>query len=409
MHLLLIHQAFVSPNEPGGTRHYELTKYLVQNGHDVTILASNISYLTGKSVLKLHGLFGKENLEGINLLRAYTYSSLHKSFIWRVVSFISFMISSIITALTVKNIDLVMGTSPPIFQAFSAWVVAIIKRKQFILEIRDLWPEFAIDMGVLKNKTLILMSKWLEKFLYSRARHFIVNSPAYRDYLMSKGVSEYKISFISNGVDPQMFLENADETAFRKKWQLGNDFLVTYTGALGLANDIPVILRTAHRLSEYPDIKFLFVGDGKERKNLENLADELCLKNVIFTGSVPKSEMSAIISTSDLCVATLQDIPMFKTTYPNKVFDYMACAKPTLLAIDGVIREVIESSGGGVFVPPGDDESLAKTIKDLKANPETLRNMGLSARSYVSQNFDRKNQAVQFRDLLETISSEKNL
>lgn len=409
MHLLLTHQAFVSPDEPGGTRHYELTKNLVQNGHSVTIIASNISYLTGKSVVKNQGLFVKENLEGINLLRAYTYSALHRNFIWRVVSFISFMISSFLTAITVKNVDVVMGTSPPIFQAFSTWLLAALKRKPFILEIRDLWPEFAINMGVLKNRILISMSRWLEKFLYLRATHFIVNSPAYRDYLISKGVNKNRIAFISNGVDLNMFKEKIDGKAFRHKWQLGDDFLITYTGALGMANDIPVILRAADRLRDIPDIKFLLVGDGKEKRNLEKLVDELKLKNVIFTGSVPKLEMPEVIAASDICIATLQNIPMFKTTYPNKVFDYMASAKPTILAIDGVIREVIESSGGGIFVPPGDDKSLAQAINYFRNNPEMRKKMGLSARSYVTKHFDRKTHARQFKELLENIAYEKNL
>ena len=403
VHILLIHQAFVSPNEPGGTRHYELTRNLVQNGHNVTIIASKLSYLTGVSVINGNGLFIKEDLDGINLLRAYTYSALHKNFIWRVISFISFMVSSFITALTVKNVDAVMGTSPPIFQAFSAWLISAIKNKPFVLEIRDLWPEFAIDMGVLKNRFLIILSKWLEKFLYSRATHFIVNSPAYKTYLISKGVLDHKISFISNGVDTNMFNIKANGNAFRNKWHLNNDFVVTYTGALGMANDIPVILKAADKLKNHSDIKFVFVGDGKDRKNLEKMAKTMLLDNVLFTGPVPKSDMPEVIAASNACIATLQNIPMFKTTYPNKVFDYMAAAKPTILGIDGVIRKVIEESKGGVFVPPGNDKEIAQTVKFLYEHPEQGTQMGMNARAFVTKKFNRKIHAQQFINLLENI------
>lgn len=407
MHLLLIHQAFVSPNEPGGTRHYELTKNLVDGGDQVSIVASKISYLTGQEIAKKGGVFHKENLNGIDLFRAYAYPALHKNFVWRVIAFISFMVTSFIAALTTKNVDVVMGTSPPIFQALSAWLISAVKRKPFILEIRDLWPEFAIDMGVLKNRILILLSKWLERFLYSRATCFIVNSPAYKTYLISKGVEGHKISFISNGVDPEMFQALTDGKEFREKWHLNGAFVVTYTGAVGVANDIPVILKAANRLNENSDIKFLIVGDGKERKNLENIANEMKLHNILFTGAVPKSQMAEVIAASDACVATLQNIPMFKTTYPNKVFDYMASAKPTILGIDGVIRQVIESAGGGMFVTPGDDEALAKAVEMLKDNPDRAKKMGLSARAYVIEHFDRKNQARQFKELIENTAYKK--
>ena len=171
MHILLIHQAFVSPNEAGGTRHYELSRHLVQQGHQVTIVASDLSYLTGERTTARPRLVTQELLDGIQVLRTYTYPALHRSFFWRVISFFSFMFTSLVAALRVKNVDLVMGTSPPIFQAVSAWLVAALRRLPFLLEIRDLWPEFAIDMGVLKNLLLIRLSRWLERFLYARSHH----------------------------------------------------------------------------------------------------------------------------------------------------------------------------------------------------------------------------------------------
>lgn len=138
MHVLLIHQVFTSPNVQGGTRHYELAQHLVRDGHRFTVVASDLAYATGQRIVAKRRLITEQQLENIQVLRAYTYSSLHRSFSWRVVSFLSFMLTSVAAALRAGPVDLVMGTSPPIFQAVSTWLVAVIRRRPFLLEIRDL-------------------------------------------------------------------------------------------------------------------------------------------------------------------------------------------------------------------------------------------------------------------------------
>jgi glycosyltransferase involved in cell wall biosynthesis len=403
MHILLIHQAFVSPDEPGGTRHYELARHLVQRGHECTIVASDLSYLTGQRALASGELVTQQNIEGVRVLRAYTYPSLHRSFVWRVISFLSFMLTSLRAAIQAGPVDLVVGTSPPIFQLVSAWLIAALRRRPFLLEIRDLWPEFAIDLGVLRNPVLIALSRWLERFLYARATHFLVNSPAYADYLRNKGIPETKISLIANGVDPTMFDPQADGHTIREELTLGNKFVVTYTGALGLANDIDTILRAAGLLREESTIHFLFVGDGKERPNLERQARTLALPNVTFTGSRPKRHMPDVLAASNACVATLKNIPMFRTTYPNKVFDYMAAGRPTILAIDGVIRHVVEASGGGIYVSPGNDVALAAAVRRLHHDRVQSHTMGTAARTYVIEHFNRHRQAEQFIGLVQCL------
>ena len=400
MNLLLIHQAFVSPREAGGTRHFELARYLRQQGHQVTIVASDVSYLTGEKVLQHKGVVGQEDIEGIHVLRAFALPTLHKNFFWRVMAFLVFMITSVWAALRVSNPDIIMGTTPPLFQAISAWFVALLRRKPFLLEIRDLWPEFAIDMGVLTNPLLIRMSRWVESFLYARADHLLVNSPAYRDYLIEKGIPEEKISFIPNGVDTSMFNPMDGGESVRQEFGLDDKFLVSYAGALGLANDIETALRAARRLQDMTRIHFLLVGDGKERPRLEQQAREWGLSNVTFVGVRPKSEMPRFLAASDACLAILKDIPMFRTTYPNKVFDYMAAGRPTILAIDGVIRQVVESAQGGVFVPPGDDEALADAIAYLVNHPQRAQEMGQNARRYVEKHFERHDQARAFEQVL---------
>lgn len=404
MHTLLIHQAFTSPAEAGGTRHFELAQHMSQVGHRFTIVASNLSYLSGQSATEQNRLVYRQKIGDVQILRTYAYASLHKSFIWRVVSFLSFMITSVWAALSAGPVDVVMGTTPPIFQAVSAVFVAKLRRRPLLLEVRDLWPEFAIDMGVLRNSFLIALARKLERFLYQEADHILVNSPAYQKYLVAQGVSEAKISLIANGVSVDQFDPSSLGESIREKYGLCHKFVITYAGALGLANDIPNILAAAELLRENTHIHFLLVGDGKERGNLERVVAEKKLTNVTFTGPQPKSKVGEFLAASDACIATLQPIPMFTTTYPNKVFDYMAAGRPTLLAIDGVIREVVEAADGGIFVPPGDSKRLAVQVLAWSLQPEDCRAMGERARAYVQENFDRKSQARDFQSLLEQIS-----
>jgi glycosyltransferase involved in cell wall biosynthesis len=404
MHILLIHQSFVSPDEPGGTRHYEFARHLVQCGHKFTIVASDLNPLTGQSVVNRDGVIAEQHFDGVRVLRAFTYPTLHRSFAWRVVSFISFMATSVWAARRAGPVDVVIGTSPPIFQGVSAWLVARLRRRPFVLEIRDLWPEFAISLGVLTHPILSALSRWLERFLYACANHIVVNSPAYCSYLMEKGVTKSKISLIPNGVDPDMFNVHTAIGKVRDELSIKNDvFIATYAGALGLANDVETILYSAAYLLNDDKIHFILVGDGKERRNLENQAIALKLKNVTFLGPQPKARMPEILAASNACIATLKDIPMFRTTYPNKVFDYMAAGRPTILAIDGVIREVVEAAGGGVFVPPGNAAALADAIRMLSQNPQQAQAMGAAARVYVTKNFNRRQQAARFAALIQQL------
>ncbi len=399
MKILLINQVFVSPDEPGHTRHYELAKYLQNSGDEFVIVASDLNYQTGQRTVEHTGLVSEQIIDGVRVLRTYIYPAIHRSYFWRILSFFSFMFSSIIAAMRVKNVDIIMGTTPPIFQAFSAWVVAFLRRKPFLLEVRDLWPEFIVSMGVFKNPILIKLARMLEMFLYRRATHILVNSPAYKDYIVGKGISGDKITFIPYGADIEMFHPGVDGSRIRQELNLQDKFLVLYTGAFGQANDIYTILRAASHLKEEKTIQFVLFGDGKERPKLQVEAHKLQLTNLLFAGVRPKHQMPAIIAASDLCLAILQDVPMFRTTYPNKVFDYMAAGKPTLLIIDGVIRQVIEDSQAGVFVNPGDDQQLASTILALSTQPYQLKWMGNNAREYLEKHLDRQIMLEKTRDL----------
>ena len=390
MRTLLINQAFVSPDEPGHTRHFELAQYLRGQGHELVIVGSDTNYQTGEKIIRHRGIAVDQHIEGVRIIRAKIPAALHHSYFARVLAFISFMVTSTLASLRVMDIDLVMATTPPIFQALSTWFVAAVRRKPFLLEVRDLWPEFGISMGVLKNPVVIWFSRRLEHFLYRMADSILANSPAYVDYLLSRSVPAQKITYIPYGTDIDMFRPDIDPGDWRQRWGLQDKFIALYAGALGQANDIFTIVRAAQHLQSNRDIHIVLVGDGKMRKPLEVEVERIGLANVHFAGVVPKRDMPSIIRSADVCLAILQDIPMFRTTFPNKVFDYMASGKATVLVIDGVIRQLIEESGGGVYVPPGDDRALADALQSVQQQPGRLEQMGVSAREFICDRMDRR-------------------
>lgn len=396
MHILLIHQAFAAIDEPGGTRHHEFARLFAADGQRVSIIASQVSYLTGKQAKTSKVTLDAGGL--ITIYRTYTYPALHKSFFHRIFSFLSFMFSSFFKSLSIHHVDAVWGTSPPIFQSFTAWLVARLKGVPFILEIRDLWPAFAIAVGVLNNKTLITLSQWLERFLYRHADLIVVNSPGFIEHIQARGGKN--ICLIPNGADPLFFREvPGDPRKNHPEWQ--GKFVVLYTGAHGMSNDLQVVLQAASLLREHTDIHFVLLGDGKEKPHLMDMARSMGLTNLEFADPLPKTSMPAAIAAADACLAILKPIEMYKTTYPNKVFDYMAAGKPIVLAIDGVIRKVVKNSDCGIFCQPGDPQEMSEAILKLYRDPKTARQKGLNGQRYLAEHFDRARIAADFLDKIQ--------
>ncbi|MGH2562389.1 MAG: glycosyltransferase family 4 protein [Thermomicrobiales bacterium] len=409
MKLLLIHQIFVSGREPGSTnRHYEFGKWMIARGDQLAVVGSQINYHSGKQVHNDRGgLYYKEETDGIEILRAFAPEGHHRSFLRRILAFNVFAVTSLWAGLRVQQIDVVMGTCAPIFQVPTALLVARLRRKPFVFEVRDLWPDFAIEMGVLQNAVLKVLARRLEQFLYRQADHILVNSPAFRDHLVAEGVPPSKISFVPNGVTVEKFNPADKGESIRARLGLGDKFIVMYAGTLGKAIDLETVINAAERLKDTKDIVVVLFGEGMERARLEQEIAARGLSNVLFAGSVAKDEMPGVIAAADVCIATLMKIPMFTMTYPNKVFEYMAGGRPTVLAIDGVIRHVVEEAQGGIYVPPGDPDAFAQAIRSLHQDPELRRRMGAAARLYMERHFRRETHAAAFRSVLEHVVSRR--
>lgn len=408
MHILLIHQAFAALNEPGGTRHHELARFLCAQGHDVTVIASPISYLTGsdqpagsEQAPTNLGLLGK-----LTILRTYTYPAWHRSFFHRVISFLSFMLSSFFAGLRVPAPDLVWGTSPPIFQAGTAWAIARLRGAPFVLEIRDLWPAFAVGVGVLRSQLLIRLAEAFEHFLYRHADRLIVNSPGFSEHVRQGGARQ--VDLVPNGADTRMFDPQARGQDFRRQHGLEKQYIVLYAGAHGLSNDLGILLQAASQLQDLPHVTLVLLGDGKEKPQLIQQAADLQLHNVHFLDPIPKVAMPQALAAADACVAILKPIPEYKTVYPNKVFDYMAAGRPVILAIDGVIRHVVEAAQAGLYAPPGDPQELARAVRQLAQQPELGRQMGARGRRYVAEHFDRQVVALRLERILRDTAEDKD-
>jgi glycosyltransferase involved in cell wall biosynthesis len=403
MHILLIHQAFASLDEPGGTRHHELARGLVARGHKVTIIASPVSYLTGTAHPgRIPWVTHQRDGNNINVLRVYTVPALHRSFLHRIFSFFSFMVSSFIIGLGVKEVDLVWGTSPPIFQGLTAWTLSRLKAVPFVFEVRDLWPAFAVAVGVLRQPVLIRASELLERFLYRTAHTVVVNSPGFVDHVRSRGAR--RIELVPNGSDTHMFSPELNGYGFRRAHGLTDKFVVLYAGAHGMSNDLGVILDAASLLENRSDVTIVLLGDGKEKPALMARAAQMKLENLHFLAPVPKSGMAPALAAADACIAILLPIELYKTVYPNKVFDYMASARPVILAIDGVIRSVIEEAQCGIFVPPGNPQAMVDAICMLADHQELVHRLGQNGRRYLEEHFDRAALAVRLAEIMEGIA-----
>ena len=284
MHVLIIHQAFASADEAGGTRHLEFARHLIDQGHRVTVIAGGVNYLTGKAVETV-----SDRQPGLTIVRPSSYQVLHRTFVRRALSFLSFMCSAAIAALRVVDVDVVVGTSPPLLQGVTAWVVARLRRVPFVFEIRDLWPDFAVELKVLESRPLIAVCRRLERFLYRRADRLLVNSPGFIPHVRS--VSGRTPALIPNGADGVQFSPAQTGARVRARWNAADRFIVLYAGAHGTANDLETVLDAASLLRGLPSILFVLVGDGKEKAALQTQAKAAGLDNVRFEAAQPKHLM----------------------------------------------------------------------------------------------------------------------
>nr|WP_298994222.1 glycosyltransferase family 4 protein [uncultured Polaribacter sp.] len=407
MRILLIHQYFLEKGDGGGSRFNEMTKTWSSQGHSVTVLAGMVHYNTGKKQDRYKARFtfkDKQFYENVDIIRCHVSESYNVSFLGRLWAYFSFVISSIYAGLfkTEGKYDVILVTSPPLFVGITAYILSLIKRIPFVFEIRDLWPESAIDTGVLKNKQIIKFAYWFEKFIYKKAKLINVLTPAFRDKLIKdKNISLQKIIFIPNAADFTLAERIQKEISFnpsefKKELGLENNFVITYVGAHGVANHLIQLVAAAEELKD-TNVVFQLIGAGMRKQALQEEVLKKGLKNVIFRDPVPKKEVFKYILASDMGASVLKKVDTFKTIYSNKTFDYMSCKKPILLAIDGVSRDLVHNAKCGIYVEPENTKEIVRGIREsIRLSEDELSQMGESGYKYAKEYFDREHLAKEY-------------
>lgn len=406
MKILLIHQMYLEKNDGGGSRFNEMTRLWGEKGHEITVVAGMVHYASGKKQDRYKGkwtFWDRSFYENVDVLRCHVSESYNSSFLGRLWAYFSFVFSSIYGILfkTKEEFNIIVVTSPPLFVAITAVVVSFIKRVPYVFEVRDLWPESAIDTGVLTNKWIIKFAYWFEMKVYKRAQSINVLTPAFRTKLIEKGVPENKIFFIPNAADFTIAdsLNNFDHLAFKEKLGLKDKFVITYVGAHGVANHLIQLLDAAELLKN-TNVVFQLIGGGMQKEFLIQQKESRGLDNVIFRESVPKNEVFKYIFASDMGASVLKKVDAFKTIYSNKTFDYMSCKKPILLAIDGVSRTLIEEADCGVYVEPESSVAISNGIISVMNDTNRLHAMGLNGYNFARVHFNRNKLAMDYLENL---------
>ena len=402
MKILLIHQYFLEKGEGGGSRFIQMTQVWGQKGHKVTVLAGMVNYMTGKKPERYkHKRFYRDTdfYSNVDVLRCFVSDSYNLNFLGRLWGYFSFMFFAIWGGLFKTNdkYDVILVTSPPLFVGMTAYVLSRLKRVPFVFEVRDLWPESAIDTGVLKNKTIIKLAFWIESFLYKRAKFINVLTPAFRQRLIEKGIPADKIKFIPNAADFSLseMLADFDGGAFKKELGLADRFVITYIGAHGVANHLIQLLDAAELLRD-TNITFQLIGSGMQKKMLQQEAEKRGLgQQVVFRDSVPKEEVFKYILASDMGASVLKKADTFKTIYSNKTFDYMSCKTPILLAIDGISRDLVKTAQCGVYVEPENAIDIATKLRAFYTYPQKLKEMGNNGYKYAQLHFNHLEEVIQ--------------
>jgi glycosyltransferase involved in cell wall biosynthesis len=408
--ILLLHQYFLGKNESGGSRWNEITRVWAEQGHEITVLAGMVHYTTGTKSEEYKGkFFYEETLEdGVEVVRSHVSEAYNLNFLGRLWAYFSFAFSATLAGFfkTKGKYDIIVATSPSLFIGIPALILSYFKRTPFLFEIRDLWPESAIDTGVLKNKWIIKFAYWFEGYVYQKAAKINVLTPAFRQNLIErKGINPAKICFIPNASDfslSEELLASFDAKQFRQELGLTDKFVIVYVGAHGIANHLIQVVETAELLKD-TNVHFLMIGDGMERKGLIEEVKKRKLINIDFIASVPKKEVFKYILASDMGTSVLKKVETFKTIYSNKTFDYMSCKKPILMAIDGISRELLEEAQAGSYVEQENPEDFAAKIKLYINDLDRVKQEGDNGYWFAKKNFDRGVLAQQYIDILTEI------
>lgn len=390
MHILYFHQHFTTPSGSGATRSYEFAKALIAHGHKVTIVCG----LSAKANLPLTppNLKGVRMgvVEGINIIALPLHYSNHDSVFRRTIIFLKYAFSSVSLALRL-DYDIAFATSTPLTAAIPGIAARLLRRKKFIFEVRDLWPELPRAMGM-KNPILLLLMWILEGVAYKSSQACIGLAPGIVDGIARRSPTGHPIKLIPNGCDTVLFAPEK-KAKISIEGIFSGDFVAGFTGAHGKANGLGVLIDVAVELQKIgrSDIKILLIGDGAEKPILIKRASHLGLNNIIFHPPIPKYQLATITASLDCGLMLLANIPAFyQGTSPNKFFDYISSGIPVVINYPGWICDIIDKNEIGLSVPPSSPVLLAQALVKLSIDLPTRVKMGAASRLLAENVYSRE-------------------
>ena len=395
MKILYIHQYFVTPQEPGATRSYWISKELVSRGHHVTVI-------TGNSESKHEpGRFDRDGIDVIYINNYYNNSQTKLQKVW---SFVKFIFQSISVSAKEKDVDLVYATSTPLTIGAVALALRTLKGWHYVLEVRDLWPEFPIQVGAVKNPLLKWLLRRFEKRIYKRSEHVVALSPGMQEGVIKAGTPVEKTSMIPNMSKPDIFYPHEINMDIVKQFDIDlTKFNVIHFGMLAVANGLEYIVKAAVELKKRGDdsIMFLFMGEGAMQPMLEEMVKENELQNVRFLGNHRVGIVAEVTNCCDASITSFKNLPILATNSPNKLFDSLSAGKPIIVNSAGWTKDMVEKDNCGFYVDPEKPEMLADKLLEYRDNKPLLQTWGENARRLSVEVYDKAKLSAQVADVLE--------
>lgn len=416
MKILYISQYFYPEMGAAAARVFEISRYWAALGNEVTVLTCFPNYPDGKIYDGYRGKSGKlyftERINGVNVIRLFTYPTHLRSSARRGLNYMSSLVTSSIAAPFLKKNDIVIGTSPPLFMGLSALLYSRLRGIPFVFEVRDLWPEVISAVGVgQKDSFTYKVFDRTATLLYEKSDLVVALTESFRETMINeRGVPAEKITVIENAVDTDFFKPRPLEAGELGGLGLENKFVVSYVGTIGFTHGVEIALKAAEELkTRIPDLVFIFVGDGSDKERLIKIKEDKKLDNVIFTGKQPKEKIPEFLNASAVSLVLSTGDPLFRKTIFAKVFEPMACGNPVIVGAEGETRRIVERARSGIGFQPGSVKGLVDAVSTLYNNPAMREELGRNGRKFVEEEFSREKKAADYLRALEEVVEKRKM
>jgi glycosyltransferase involved in cell wall biosynthesis len=386
---------------PAQTRLHELAKRLIAAGEAVTVVTGFPNYPAGEIFPGYHGKrFMEDSYDGIRVLRTWVFATRSRGFMGRLLNYFSFPIFSLLAVRRLGPTDIIYVQSPPLFTGLAALWFSRLKRAPFIFNVSDIWPQSAVELGMLRNRFAIRLAELLEHRIYRRATRITVATPGILERLVARGVPRDKIFLLTNGVDTAAYNVTSPDRELAQRLGLDGHKVFMYAGLHGLAQGLDVILEAA-KLTHNPDVLYVLVGDGADKAALVAKAEAEKIANVRFLPIQPTSSLPALLNLAYATVIPLRRLDLFKAALPSKLFDSMAAGRPIVAPLWGEAAALVEAAACGLVVEPEDARAVQEAVEKLAADPALAHKLGEQGRRYVVEHFNRDDIAKRLIKLLE--------